>query len=115
MHEVSIACTILDIVKDQCKEAGYTKIESISLHMGRGAGVVKDALVFAFDAVKKGTSAQEAILIVEEIPFSGYCHNCENDFISEQEGYVFFCPLCGSFEFTLHSGKELNIVEMEVT
>lgn len=113
MHEVSLALNILEIAEKQCKESGCTKIESITLDVGRGAGVMKDALLFAFDAVKQGTLAEKAELIINDVLFSGHCRSCNQDFTSEQE-YVLFCPLCSSFEIEIHRGREMNIIEMEV-
>ena len=113
MHEVSLALNILEIAQKQCKESGHTIIASITLDIGRGAGVMKDALLFAFDAVKQGSLADKAELIINDVLFSGHCHSCHKDFTSEQE-YVLFCPLCSSFEIEIHRGREMNIVEMEV-
>ena len=113
MHEVSLALNLLDLAQKQCADSGYNKITSISLKIGIGAGVMKDALEFAFDAVKKGTIADEAALIIEDVPFSGCCHHCKKDFTSSQE-FVLFCPYCGSHELEFYSGKDLNIFEMEV-
>ncbi|MEW6417965.1 MAG: hydrogenase maturation nickel metallochaperone HypA [Nitrospirota bacterium] len=113
MHEVSIALSLLDIAKRYCKEEGYKGVESIGVRIGKASGVMSEALLFAFDAIKIGTIAEKAHLIIDEIPISGFCSTCNNNFTVE-EAYVLFCPRCGDTLFRLETGKELDIYEMEV-
>ncbi len=113
MHEVSIALSLLDIAEQHCKKEGYKGIESIAVKIGKASGVMPEALLFAFDAVKHGTLAENAHLKIEEIPVSGYCNNCKNSF-SVDETFVLFCPKCGDTAFRLESGRELDIIELDV-
>jgi hydrogenase nickel incorporation protein HypA/HybF len=113
MHEASIVAGLLDIVSGQCKKSGYRKIESIHLKIGRASGIMTDALVFAFEALKDGL-AKEAVLQIEEVPVSGHCFDCNNTFATEQE-YILVCPLCGGGSFRMTGGRELDVVDMEVS
>ncbi len=113
MHEVSIALSLLDIAKRYCEEEGYKGIESIGVKIGKASGVMSEALLFAFDAVKIGTIAEKAYLIIDEIPVSGFCNTCNNNFTVE-ETYVLCCPRCGGTSFRLETGRELDLSEMEV-
>lgn len=113
MHEVSIAQGVLDIAIDNCTKRGYARIDSIKVKIGKASGVVPDSMQFAFEALKPGTIAENAVLIVEEIPVSGFCKKCNKKFTVE-EAYVISCPLCGGTSFQVETGRELNIVEMEV-
>ncbi len=113
MHEASIAVNLIEIVSDQCRKGGYNRIESINLKIGRASGIMTDALVFAFDAMKVDSIAKEAVLQIEEVPVAGLCKDCNRTFVSEQE-YVLSCPLCGGASFLITSGRELDVVEMEV-
>lgn len=113
MHEVSIALSLLEIATEYCKREGYSGIESIKVKVGRASGVLPEALLFAFDAVKIGTIADKASLAIEEIPVSGFCSSCNSDF-SVEEAYILFCPRCGDTSFRVETGRELNIQEMEV-
>ncbi|OGW39534.1 MAG: hydrogenase maturation nickel metallochaperone HypA [Nitrospirae bacterium RBG_13_39_12] len=113
MHEVSIALSLLDVAEKHCKKEGYEGIESIGVKIGKASGIMSDALLFAFDAVKIGTIAEKAHLIIDEIPVTGFCKNCNNNF-SVEEMYILCCPKCGGTEFTLETGRELDITEMEV-
>lgn len=113
MHEVSIALSLLDIAKSYCEKEGYKGIESIGVKIGKASGVMSEALLFAFDAVKIDTIAEKAHLIIDEIPVSGFCNTCNNNF-SVVETFVLCCPRCGDTSFRLETGRELDISEMEV-
>jgi len=113
MHEVSVALSLLDSAGKYCKKEGYQGIESITVKIGKASGVMPEALLFAFDAVKQGTLAENAHLTIEEIPVSGYCHHCMKSF-SVDEQFVLCCPNCGGTEIRLDSGRELHIVELDV-
>jgi hydrogenase nickel incorporation protein HypA/HybF len=112
MHEASIALSILEIAEENCKKAGYGRVTSVGVKVGRASGVLPGALLLAFDVVKTGTIAAEATLLIEDIPLGGSCRACGGDFTSE-ERYVLSCPACGSLEFAINSGRELDIVEIE--
>ena len=113
MHELSIAMSILDIVKSACEENRCTRVEAVRVKVGKASGVMADALLFSFDVAKVGTVAEGASLEIEEVPVGGRCRDCEADF-TVPEKYVFQCPLCGGAAFTMHSGQELEVVDLEV-
>ncbi|MFA5353335.1 MAG: hydrogenase maturation nickel metallochaperone HypA [Thermodesulfovibrionales bacterium] len=113
MHEASIAQSLLEIAVRECEGSGYSIIESVKISVGKAAGVMPEALLFAFDAMKAGTAAEKASLIIDEIPVTGRCHSCGGEFCVEEK-YVLCCPLCEGPSFTLLTGRELNITEMEV-
>jgi len=85
MHEVSIALNLIGIASDQCKKHGCSIIESVNIRVGRASGVMSDALLFAFDAIKEGPVAGNAVLNIEEIPVSGHCGDCGSNFTTEEE------------------------------
>jgi len=115
MHEASIALNVLDIAAENCRKAGYLKVESIRLRIGRASGIMTDALLFAFEALKIDTIAAGAVVIIDEIPVGGVCDSCGKDFIAGGERYVLCCPECGSASFKINAGRELEIVDMEVS
>ncbi len=114
MHEASIAASLLEIVTDQCSRSGYRKVESIHLKIGRASGIMTDALIFAFDAMKEDSPAKEAVLEIEEVPVSGHCSDCDSTFTTEQE-YILKCPCCGGDSFRVTGGRELDVIDMEVS
>ncbi len=113
MHEASIAASLLDIAIRECESKGFSVINGVKVQIGKASGVLPEALLFAFDALKTDTIASAASLLIEEIPVSGHCNICEADFTSS-ENYVLCCPDCAGVSFFLKSGREMDITEIEV-
>lgn len=114
MHELSIAQNLIDIVSDQCIQNGFKEIESINIKVGRASGIMPDALSFAFNAIKTDSIAKNASLNIEEVPVTGQCKDCSDTFVTEEE-YVLCCPSCKGSSFVIISGREMDIVDMEVS
>ena len=73
MHEMSIAMSVIDIASRKAEAGGAVKIESIQLDVGKLAGVLVDSLQFCFSAASKDTRAEDAELLVNELPGKGEC------------------------------------------
>jgi hydrogenase nickel incorporation protein HypA/HybF len=114
MHETALALSILDIVVEKCREAGGRTVDSVRLRIGKAAGVLPDALSFAFDAAKATTVAEHAELVIEPVPVGGVCNDCKKEFFVDNVQYVFSCPLCGSKSFEIKTGREMEIADMEI-
>lgn len=113
MHELSIAESLLEIVLENCSRQGFSRIGNIKVLIGKASGVMPDALLFGFNAVKEGTLADQAVLEIEEVPVAGCCNICGKDFTTE-DVYVLNCPHCEGLSFTIQTGRELMITELEV-
>jgi len=114
MHEASIAISLLKTVSELCRQEGYDSIESVRLKVGKAAGILPEALLFAFNVAKEGTIASQAELIIEPVPLGGFCKECGSQFESD-ERFVFSCPACKSSAINITRGKEMQIIDMEVT
>jgi len=114
MHETALALSILDIAVEKCREVGGRTVDSVRLRIGKAAGVLPDALSFAFDAAKATTVAEHAELVIERVPVGGVCNDCKKEFFVDNVQYVFSCPLCGSKSFEMKTGREMEIVDMEI-
>jgi hydrogenase nickel incorporation protein HypA/HybF len=112
VHELSIAMSILDIVRDACAEEGCSRVEKVRVRIGKASGIMADSLLFSFDCARSGAAAG-ATLEIEEVPVGGHCRDCASDFTVEEK-YVLECPLCGGPAFTIDSGHELEVVDLEV-
>jgi hydrogenase nickel incorporation protein HypA/HybF len=89
-------------------------VDSIRVRIGKAAGILPDSLIFAFESAKDNTVAKNATLTIETVPVGGTCHDCKKEFTVEDVQYVFSCPLCGSKSFEITSGREMEIVDMEI-
>jgi len=114
MHETALALSILDVVVEKCREAGGHTVDEVRLRIGFAAGVMPEALSFAFDAAKATTVAEHAKLIIERVPVSGVCNECKKGFTVSEVQYVFSCPACNSKFIDIKTGREMEIVDMEI-
>ncbi|GER94188.1 hydrogenase maturation nickel metallochaperone HypA [hot springs metagenome] len=113
MHEVYIAESLLETSIQKCRDEGFGRIKSIKVKIGRASTISVEALIFVFDALKIGSIASGASLIVEEIPTTGWCKSCNGEFSVERD-FVFQCPCCGSDAVIIKSGNGLELSELEV-
>jgi hydrogenase nickel insertion protein HypA len=114
MHESSIAISILNVAQSKCIAAGYNSIDSVRVRIGKAAGVLPEALLFAFDAAKIDSIAKHAKLEIESVPIGGVCNDCKKAFFAEEGSqYIYACPFCGSKSFDVTSGREMDIVDLE--
>ena len=113
MHEMSIAVNILDIVNLELAKNNASRLKSIKLKIGAMAAVEPESLIFCFDAITDGTNIAGVKLNIEEIPVRGRCKSCLREF--ELDRYFSTpCPDCGKASSELISGRELDIISMEV-
>src|SRR4051794_27606785 len=94
MHELSIALGILDVAEEEAERHGG-RVLAIHLKLGPLSGVVKDALVSAYDLAREGPPRGGADLVVEEVAIAAFCPACETEqtLASVQE---LRCPDCGA-------------------
>ncbi len=117
MHELSIALSILDIVEEQADrlaEGGQPpRVTAVHLKLGPLSGVVKEALLLAYDLAREGTSLDQARLVVEEVPVVAHCPACaaERTLHSMQD---LCCPVCGGPTPQVVRGRELEVVALEI-
>ncbi|WP_022851558.1 hydrogenase maturation nickel metallochaperone HypA [Limisalsivibrio acetivorans] len=112
MHEASIAQSLMEIVFDTARANNAGKITKVFVRIGRLQAVENDALLFAFDALKEETMAEDAEMIIEDVGITGKCKDCGK--VSEFEAIMLHCPHCASYAVELLTGEELAITEIEI-
>lgn len=112
MHEMSIAQSLIDILREEMLTHNAKTLRSVRLNIGQMSAIVPDALSFCFQIITGGTELEGARLIMDIIPLMGYCNECEKEF--EIKDYAFLCPSCGSTKINTIGGQDLSIVEIEV-
>lgn len=113
MHELSIAMSILDIAEEESRQRGGIRISAVHLRLGLLSGVVKDALLFAYEIARHDTPLAAAQLVVEEVPGLIFCPACDaRRPVGSPEWFC--CPECGALASELVQGKELEVVSLEV-
>ena len=112
MHELSIAQSIVDIIRQYVPDDRAGEVRLVKIKVGQLAGVVPDSLDFCFGAIVNDTPLDKARLDIEETPLESQCKTCHEVFAVE--GATFACPQCGSGEIKVISGTELQVVEIEL-
>jgi hydrogenase nickel incorporation protein HypA/HybF len=110
MHELSLMAGIMDTILAAAETEKARKITTVRLQIGEKAGVVAEALQFAFDSVSRHTPAEGATLSIEIVPFRGVCLSCNRAFETAE---FLICPHCGGFGRII-TGRELKILSIEV-
>jgi hydrogenase nickel incorporation protein HypA/HybF len=112
MHEASIIHSVLEIAFTHLRRHGGARLQRVRLRVGALAGVVPEALEFAFEALKLETPAAQATLEVEWVPARLHCLDCGLDYDAAQA--VELCPRCGSWRSDAQRGQELDVVSLEL-
>ena len=113
MHEMGIAAQIVDISVSSIPDAyKNVRVESIHLKIGKLTAIVPDSLRFCFEVVAKDTPLSGATLHIEEVPIVAHCLSCHNEWTIDAP--VFVCPECQNGKIDVVSGRELDIVSIEI-
>jgi len=114
MHELSIAMSIIEGAYREAMIRGGARVHAVHLKLGPLSGVVKEALMFSYELACEGTPLDGSELIIDEVPVVVYCPNCETDQTLDSI-QRFCCPTCGTLTPNVVSGKELELVAIEIT
>ncbi|MFJ8538341.1 hydrogenase maturation nickel metallochaperone HypA [Streptomyces sp. NPDC093591] len=112
MHELSIATAIIERADELARADGTGTVSAVTVRVGELAGVVPDALDFAFEVARDGTALAAARLVVEEVPAQAYCGPCAEEFPVGMPPF-FWCPRCDRPSTELRSGRELEIIGID--
>jgi hydrogenase nickel incorporation protein HypA/HybF len=112
MHELGIAENILQIVRQSVPENLAGDVRAIRLRIGQLSGVVPDSLSFCFGVIVNETAMKQARLAIEQVPIVSKCRDCSHQF--QMDDLAFFCPACQSVQLDLISGRELEVIEIEL-
>lgn len=113
MHELSIAMSILDVVEEEIERRGDVRVEAIHLKLGPLSGVVKDALLSAFELAAEQTDFARCSLIIEDIPISIHCPQCNAERPAQSIQSI-CCMDCGTPANEIVHGRELQVSALEL-
>jgi hydrogenase nickel incorporation protein HypA/HybF len=108
MHEVGIVASALQAAE---AHAAGRAIARVRLRVGTQTGVVAEALQHAWTALRPGTLAEEALLMVELVPATWRCPDCTAAFTAA--GLAARCPRCAA-PAVFAGGCGLELADLEV-
>jgi hydrogenase nickel incorporation protein HypA/HybF len=109
VHELSLCEAILHKIEAHAEGRPVT---AVSVRIGHLRQVVPDALQFSWEVVTEFTSAKGSRLLIEQVPAVVECASCGQRTTLDMP--VLCCGVCESFDVTLMSGEELQLVSMDV-
>ena len=113
MHELSIALSILDIASEEAERLGASRVRAVHLKLGPLSGVVKEALLSAYDLAREGSSLDGSRLLIEDVPIRTRCPACAGERPVESL-QLMVCSACGAPAGEIVSGRELEITALEI-
>lgn len=116
MHEMSLVRNVMDIVLERAEAAGASRVVAVHVLVGEGRDVVNELFEGLFRFLARGTIAEDAELVLLEMPYLVQCNQCGAPFhldVADEETWA--CPRCeADRDYTLVSGMELTISELEI-
>jgi len=112
MHELSLCEGVMQALQENAQKEGYTRVMTVWLEIGQLSGVETEAMRFSFDAVTKGSLADNARLEIIDVPGLAWCMQCAKP-VHIKKRYD-ECPDCSSYQLQVTGGEEMKIKELEV-
>lgn len=113
MHELSIACELVEIADNAARDAGAARVSVVYLKLGVLSGVVPEALLFGYETATKGTLLEGSRLEIEAVPLVVHCPVCAQTSQLESIQYV-HCPACQNPSVEVQQGREMELRSMEI-
>jgi len=111
MHETAVASQLVDLVLQQI--AGRIgRVSEVKIRVGVWSGIAAEALASAYPAAAQGL-LDGSKLSIEPSELSVWCETCQ----TQRElgrGKRLVCPVCGGRTPRILSGKELELVSIEM-
>jgi hydrogenase nickel incorporation protein HypA/HybF len=113
MHELSICMSLLDVAEEEAERRGNPQVEAIYLRLGPLSGVVKEALLSAYELAREATPFASCRLVIQEVPIVVFCSKCdaERPVHSMQD---FSCAECDTPASQVIHGRELELAALEL-
>jgi len=112
MHELAICRSLMNQVESLALEHRAQCVTAIVVAIGPLSGVEAQLLKNAYPLATAGTVAQQAELIIENLPIRVKCNICNSE--SDALPNKLICNKCGDWRTTLVSGDELLLMSVEL-
>lgn len=111
MHELSIVLSMIEqIEQEAAKHRGG--VRSVQVKIGELSGVDCEALRFAWEIAREGTTLAGTQLEIQRVPLLVHCPACGATHTADLQSIV--CPNCVTPEQEIVAGRELELLSMEM-
>ena len=112
VHELSICQALLAQVTELAMSRGAQAVERITIEVGPLSGVDAGLLASAFDIVRAGSCASQALLHIETIAVELRCDVCGVQSAAVANRLV--CASCGAYRTRVMAGDDLRLRRVEL-
>lgn len=114
IHEMSLMWEVLQIVSNDAKLNGFSKVTKIEVIVGELSNVLPEALEYAFsyfqnDGLNMVNQGTELYIIREKVKVE--CQSCL--FVFEPDYHIALCPKCELLKCILISGETFRVESYE--
>lgn len=113
MHELSIALSIVEMAQEEAEKRGASAVSAVHLKLGALSGVVADALLSSYEMAICDTPLQGSLLLIEDAPVTVRCSDCGGPQPVTSIQHL-CCPQCGMPAVNIVSGREIEVVALEI-
>lgn len=112
MHELSLACSMVEEVERILHAENATGVDAVTLRIGELSGVDRDALEFACPVAVEDTALEQAEIRLEMVAARVLCKACHAESAPPLPRIV--CAQCDSGEVEIVAGREFVIQSVEL-
>jgi hydrogenase nickel incorporation protein HypA/HybF len=113
MHELSIALSIVEVAAEELARQGGGVVEAVHLKLGPLSGVIKEALLSAWELACEGSPIEGAKLAIRDVPVEIMCPTCgQRRAVASIQ--MMQCVVCGTPSADVVHGRELEVTAMEI-
>lgn len=114
MHEMTLLASVTRIVAEEMENSGLTRLTRVTVRSGALAGLVPEAMRFAWDVLTESGPLKGVELAVEHEPVRLRCGSCGLPFAPKEQVVFAACPACGEeLGHTVLAGREVFIESIE--
>jgi hydrogenase nickel incorporation protein HypA/HybF len=115
MHEVAAMQGVVRTVLEHLQKAGGKRVTNVQLVLGASSHFTGDAAYQLFEALMKGTPAENASLTIEWVPATYQCFSCLHRFESSEPSARVTCPRCGELALEVAHLDTCSVSAIDIT
>ena len=115
MHEMALTRTVVDMVVQEAEAVGASEVRAVHMTIGYVRDIVEDLFEGCFTHMARGTIAENAELVITRVALTVRCKKCNQVYyIDVHDVKTWECVSCGKRDYTLNSGMEFFINDIEI-
>ena len=114
MHEYSIVQSLLDVIEDNAKKNGASKVTKVVVKIGVLSGVEPHLLEIAFNTFKEKTICEDAEFVMNIQPIIARCQTCGHENSYPKNQIFFECEKCSGVELDVIDGEDMLLMSLEL-